>query len=770
MKLGIFIHKIFILLILVIVISACSTTKVVPPGEFRLVDNKVIILNSKKYPSFKASDVKPYIRQKPNSYFIGHWNPLLYIYNWENGKDKSWDKFIHKIGAAPTIFNFALLDDSKDNIYTHLKYVGYYNSVVKDSLHASKKKVNVFYKIELGKRYPIHKINYYINDENLDSIYFSNKKKILVKKGAFLSEELLEKESERATKLFRSNGYFDFTKNYFFFSADTSLIPGKAILDVEIRNYTRNGSISEAKPHTQYYYGDVYVQPVSDILRYRVSLNKKGLLKLDTIKYKDITILYDKKLRIRKNVLNNMNQVVPGELYNENVVNKTYQRYTNLNLYNNVNIEMTKKDSSHVDCNIKLIPSKLQGYKLDFEFSTNSAGLLGFSPTIAYYNRNIFKGGEWLNASVMGNFQVSAKDKNVRANEFGANLGLSFPDFLFIPEKNLNIESPRTEVKLGYNYQQRPEFIRNMISVNYGYIWNNLKKHWFFQFYPIQMNIVNMSNESKSFIESLADPFIRNTYKDHFDLGIGTIISYFTDSNPNTQKSNFKAMFSFDLAGNLLSAFNKYMPTDASDFHTIWGSPYSQYVRAEISGTQTFRFGRNDKQSLALRLLCGVGHAYGNSLTMPFERVFWAGGTNSLRGWQSRAVGPGSEPLNTTFSIPNQNGDFRLEANVEYRFPIVWLFYGAVFFDAGNVWLIEKRSDKEKLESSDLNGAYLNKNFLTTTALNTGLGLRLDIKFVVIRFDWGIKLYNPTQTRWLSAGEWFKANGSAFQFGIGYPF
>lgn len=761
-----------VFLLLLFFITSCSTTKVIPEGQYRLVENKVTVMNHDKYPKYKVSDIKPYILQKPNSYYIWNWNPFLYVYNWENGKGKTWDKLVHKIGTKPIVLNMDQVDDSRENMLNHLQYEGYYYSIIEDSIAGENKKAKVYYEITLGKQYPIHKINYEIRDSVIRRIYMDDLENHLIKEGEVLSESLLEKESERAAELFRNKGFYNFSKNYFFFTADTSFVKDKAVLDIEIRNYTRNENPSDARPHTQFRIGNIYVYPVSDVIRYRAALNKKGLQVLDTLKYKNITILYDKELKIRKSVLNNMNQLRSGELYSEDMVNKTYQRFTNLKLYNSINIEMNQVDSSIVDCNIKLIPSKLQGYKLDFEFSTNSTGLLGFSPSISYYNRNIFRGGEWLNLSLMGNFQVSAKDKNVNATEFGVNAGLSFPTFLFIPEQRLKNDSPRTEINLSYNYQQRPEYLRNMIGANFGYSWANARKTWYFQVYPLQLNIVNMSNESAGFLESLKDPFIMDTYKDHFDFGAGTVISYYTDSSPNPEFTNFKARFSFDIAGNLLSAFNKFMPVDKNNFHTIWGAPYSQYVRAEASVTQTFKFGKDNLQAVAMRFLAGAGYAYGNSISLPFERQLWAGGANSLRGWTARSVGPGSAKPSGIFSIPNQTGDIKLEANLEYRFPLFWLLRGAVFFDAGNVWQIDRRTAEQKKEdlTEEPNMGYFDKNFYKSIAFNTGLGLRVDIKFVVIRFDWGIKLYTPDEQRWLNVREWFKGKGSAFQFAIGYPF
>lgn len=742
-------------LLLAFTATSCSTVKVVPDGSFRLKENKVVIVNKDKYPKYQASDIHSYIRQKPNTYFIGTWNPFLYVYNWSNGKDNGWDRFVKKLGQAPVIFDPYQIDKSISNMETHLKYLGYYNSTIVDSVYAEKKKATVIYEVTLGKQYPIKEITYIIRDTALNNIYLPDTVNSIIKRNIPLSEKVLEAESERASAIFRDDGYYGFSKNYFFFKADTISVKDSALLEVRIEDYTRNELEKDAKPHRRFSIGKVTIYPVSDVIRYRASLGNKGIQLLDTLKYNDIYILYDKKLKMRPSVLYNMNRMIPGSLYRESIVNNTYQRLSNLRIYNSVNVSIDQVSSDTVDCNIKLIPSKVQGYKLNLEASTNSTGLIGISPVVSYYNRNIFRGGEWLSLSLMGNFQFAVKD-TIRSTEFGASIGLSFPTFVFIPDRIFNKIVPRTDLNFAYNYQKRPEYTRNMITAQFGYSWNSLNKNFYFQLYPLRFNIVKMSNMSPSFYEKIKNPFVKDSYKDHFDFGGSYTISYLTDPTINSKKSNFKANLQFDIAGNLISAFNKVMPSDSTGSRTIWGSPYSQYVRGELSLVYTFVFGKNKKSALAFRALGGAGFAYGNSSSMPFERLFWAGGPNSLRGWQARSIGPGTSPIDTTFTIPNQNGDMRFEANMELRFPIVWLLRGALFFDAGNVWL------KHELSPSN--------NFVKGIALNTGVGLRLDIQFVVIRFDLGIKLHDPVTSTWHSADLWFKKGGYAFQFGIGYPF
>lgn len=198
------------------------------------------------------------------------------------------------------------------------------------------------------------------------------------------------------------------------------------------------------------------------------------------------------------------------------------------------------------------------------------------------------------------------------------------------------------------------------------------------------------------------------------------------------------------------------MPTDTTGSRTIWNSPYAQYVRTEMSYTHTWKFGERERLAVAARVLGGAGFAYGNSNALPFEQLFWSGGSNSMRGWQARSLGPGTTPMDSTLTIPNQTGDMKLEANLEFRFPLFSIFYGAVFLDVGNVWI--------KREIKDF------KDFASGIAMNTGVGVRLDIQFVVIRFDWALKVRDPAVQKWYGPSDWFDYLGNTFQFGIGYPF
>lgn len=702
---------------------SCSTTSRLGEGEYRLVRNRVVYAGDEPQ---KKVDLQPYIKQKPSG-----WSPLLYVYNWSSGRGTKWDRFVEKVGNAPVIFDSTQVEASRKSMLNHLEYVGNYNSTITHKTELKGKKAYVTYEVMQGPGYVIDTIDYYVPDVKMAGIMAADSANVTVSVGDILSQEALDKESERLASLFRNNGYFGFTKNYFFYYADTNKVSGHCDLSVRMEDYTRNEAPSAAKPHRQYHIGDVTITP------------QRGF-------------------KVRRKFLDELNTVKPGTLYDESVVNNTYSRMSSVPVFSSVNVQMHERDTSTVDCHISIMASKLQSVKFNLEASYNSSSMFGITPTIQYGHKNIFGGGEVFSLGLRGNFQFGGVGKS-SSREFAVTAGLRFPKFVFLPARLFKRTVPRTDLNLSYNRQNRPEYTRNMFSLNYGYSWSGNGK-MVYQIVPLRANVVSVFNMDEEFIQRIKDPYVLNSFKDHFDLGGSASIYYSTDPSTKPEHSWFYLRWQNQYAGNVLSIFNNAMKEKEGQ-HTIFGIPYSQFVRSELTLVQTLRFGEDEKLSLAGRFLAGVGVSYGNSRAMPFEQLFYAGGASSMRGWQSRSLGPGSAPLDSAFSINNQAGDMRLEANVEFRFPIVWKFEGGVFIDAGNVWNLSKDSVFQ-----DERGVFHFNSFLKSTALDWGAGLRLDFGVILVRLDMGMKTYDPVTMRWLGPSKWFRRDGFALNFGIGYPF
>ncbi len=723
-----FVGHILPFLVLVVFAASCSTTRVLQDGEYRLAKNKVNVEDK----TFNKSTAKldSYVKQKTTP-----WSPFLYVYNWSNGKGKGWDKFVQKIGIAPVVYDADQVEVSEKNIATRLEYLGYFDSQVEASVEVHKRRVYVTYNVDLGEQIPIRKFTWDVPEGQFEEDFNRDTAKITIKPGSMLSENAVNIESERSSAVLRDKGYYGFTNDQYFFEADTLGHKDYADLHMSIRKYKRDETEADSQPLCPRYIDKV-------------------------------TISHPAGLKFRESVLRNMNTIHPGDLYSETAVSNTYSRLGALRVFNNVGIEMTPVDTNLVNCDITLSQSKLQGFKVNLEASVNSTGLFGVSPQLSYYHKNIFHGGEWLNLSFMGNFQFKFTKASVRSNEFGVSAGLSFPKFLGLPYscfKGPNV--PRTDVNLSYNYQNRPEYERNIISASYGY--NASYKRFFYQIYPLQLSIVRLSHLDEEFYKALSnDPFMRNAYSNHFDFGAGANFYFTTNTDSNPQTSFCYSRLQLSHAGNLLSAFNKLMKQDSDGNRTVWNIPYAQYARAELTLGGALRFGTDNGQAIAVRLVAGAGYPYGNSTSLPFERSFYAGGASSLRGWQARSVGPGLSQMDSTFVIPNQTGDIKLEANFEYRFKLVWKLEGAAFVDAGNVWNFHDSGETE------YPSAIASCPFLESIAVNWGVGLRVNLNFIVLRLDWGMKLHDPArgESAWVYPKDWVKRNGYAVHFGVGYPF
>ena len=715
-----------ILAVLMLAVS-CSTTRVIPEGEYRLAKNAIEITNSKK---FDPSSLNQYIKQQPNSTLFG-WNPFMSIYNWADpDKDTGMARILRKLGTAPVIYSPYSVESTIESIENHLEYIGYYNSKVSSDIRVKGRKVAVNYLVHLGKQYPIDSLSYTLPERGtFAEDFMEDLPNVGVKVGDYLSESALEDETVRGSAHFRDLGYYDFSKNNYVFEADTITVPGKLFLDMKVNEHSRNDSEENAQPLRKFY--------------------------IDSV-----TISHSKDLIFKDKILKDLNTIHPGMMYSESDIRTTYTRLSALKLFSSVGIEVTPTDSNLVNCAINLTQSKLQGFKANLEASTNSSGLMGISPQLSFYHKNIFHGGEWLNLSFMGNFQFMLHDP-IRSNEFGVSAGLSFPKFLGLPYSFFSGPNiPRTEINLSYNYQDRPEYTRNIFSTSFGY--SGILRKLSYQFYPLQLNVVQLSHMDESFYETLSrNPFMRYAYQDHFDAGVGGTFYLSSSSEAIPSESYRYLRLTTDLSGNVIGLFKPMMRTDDEGRGLIFGIPYSQYVRAELTLGRTWMFGRGDRQAIATRLLAGAGHSYGNSSVLPFEKQFYAGGANSMRGWQARALGPGMSPMNESFIIPSQTGDMKLEANVEYRFPMFWKVEGALFVDAGNVWTFKQDDPKSKFDLDTLGDSI---------AMDWGLGLRVNLNFLVLRLDAAKKLHDPALQKWLGPDDWRKKGSGAIHFGVGYPF
>ena len=720
--------KRFVLMLtqLLLVIS-CSTTKLLPEGAYRLASNKVEFAGKEK---LRASEVTPYIRQQPNSSILFGWNPFLYVYNWSNGSDEGINHFWQKLGEAPVVFDPSLMESSRTNIVNHLRTLGYYDSKVDAHVAYAGRQARVKYIVEPGHRFRIDSLVFDVPGGTFGEEFRADSAHVTVKVGDFLSEKDLEAETVRGASMFRNLGYYDFNKNHYFFEADT--LTDRTTLYYRIRGYTRNETAASDAPIRKYRIGNVRISHPSEI-------------------------------RFREELLRKFNTIRPGETYSERMVNTTYNRYSALKVFNNVSIEMMPTDSTTVDCDIRLGGSDMMGFKANMEASTNASGLLGFSPQISFYHKNLFHGGEWLNLGFSGNWQFMPSS-GAHSTEFGISSSLSFPRLLGYPmERIRGVNIPRTEISASFNYQNRPEYRRSLATLNYGFT-GQMGRRVFYQINPFQLNLARLYAISEDFQQVMIEyPYLWDTFENHIDAGVGGMLYYTTDADVVPKTAYHYGRLSLNVSGNLISLFNSALPLSDAGLRPqrlLLGLPYKQYVRAELNLGKVFRFGWEQDQALALHLVAGAGWAYGNSYALSFERQFYCGGASSMRGWQARTLGPGHEALSSFFVLPSQTGNLKLEADMEYRFPLFWKLEGALFAEAGNVWEMGQEDELSRFSVGSIAGDW-------------GLGVRVNLDFILLRIDAGFRVHDPARAagdRWVGPAGWFRERASAIHFGVGYPF
>lgn len=767
-------------------LASCSTTKFVADSEYLL--DKVEIDSDN--PDYKATELKPYLRHQPNFKLFGLIKWQLYVYNWSGRNDKNWfNKQLRRIGEAPVIMDESLIGQSTTELERFLYNKGYVNAEVNASLDTSRhKKATVTYHIKSNEPYRIRHYEMDLYDPKIDSIARLTPVRRsrlaaafrsapegynpLVKEGGLFDRDILDMERQRLTTLLRRRGYYAFNRNYLGYLADS--IPRENMVDVEMqlqpfRQYEPDGSFTEAQ-HQQYYINEVKV--LTDYNALGLDQTDNRFLPTDTVKTKEVTILYGQNGKsIRPGVLRKSTYISPGQLYNERNVEQTYSALSSLRALKNINIrfdEFQENDTMKLNCTILTSPAKLQSFGVDVE-GTHSAGDLGFAASLNYQHRNIFKGSEVFSARVRGAYEYLSGGKALGLEnywELGGEVSVLFPRFVF-PFLSYDFRRKlraSTELKLSYNSQTRPEYERSIVSGAWNYIWqdrsNVLARHTFKLF---DLNYVFLQNVSRDFLELLPPAMIEYNYTNQFIMATGYTYTFNNYTPQNRLRNTHSLRASFEAAGNLLYGLSSLVNAKKEDGrYTLFGIGYAQYVKGDIDLSKGIVL--DNRNRLALHLGVGVAVPYGNAKQLPFERRYFSGGGNSVRGWSVRELGPGSMPTDSA-NFALQVGDIRLDMNIEYRTKLFWKFELAAFIDAGNIWTIRPYEKQPK-------GNFDFSRFYREIAVSYGLGLRLDFDFFLVRFDTGFKAYNPQERgskRWAITHPNF-TNNFAWHFAVGYPF
>ena len=512
----------------------------------------------------------------------------------------------------------------------------------------------------------------------------------------------------------------------------------------------------------------------------------------DSVEYRGLNVMFaSKQPNVRPKVLRGAIPLYPNALYNYSQVSRTYSNLMAMGYFKSARINFAEVQDTvkwnlatlsgvdnkvnslptnspregYLDCDIYCTPALQQGVKAELEASTTSS-FYGLKAALGYQNRNIFRGVEMLEITGTAGYEYmkAPKSKKRHAMEFGVAASLSLPRFLLADYAvKSNIIAPKTKFEISYNYQDRPYYQRGLSSVSWVYSWRN-RTNSSFVIRPIGINWVDVSYINQDYFNSLQNQYLKHSFESQLIVAISGsyVLNKKYDSAPN---NNTTVRANCELSGNLLDGLVHLFakPNPDRDYYELLGIRYSQYARADVNASHKVMFGK--VTALAARIYAGLAYAYGNSNAVPFDRLFYAGGSNSMRGWAPRTLGPGASPAPANVVYPTQLGDMKLEANVELRFPIWGMFHGATFLDLGNIWYIGRDG-----VSYPENSVFHFNSFYKQLAFNTGIGLRLDIKFAILRLDWGIQLHNPNNPvgqRWIHNFKW---RNTSLNFGVGYPF
>ncbi len=772
---------------LLLLLTACSSTKHVPQGEY-LLDKVSIEVEDRG--DIDRTELYNFLRQQPNHKVLGFAKLQLSTYSL-SGKDstKWYNRWLRRVGQPPVIYDEELTDASERQLRLALVNRGFTDATVEaEALPTAEKKMGVTYRIHAGRPHTIHSYGYNIPDTAVRRIVAATAGQSGIKPGMLLDRTALDNERARITRDLRNAGYYNFNREYITFTADTVAGSKLVGLTMNIHGPERKGDSAAGTGYgetpTRTHHTRYDVRRVIFVIDNDIDQNNPSAVLRDTTVYHDITFIYGADRYLRPKVLDEMCYIVPGRPYSARQVERTYEALGRLSIVKFINIEMEPVgaigDTGLLDAYIYLARNKKQTASIELE-GTNSEGDLGFGIGLTYQHRNLGKGSELLTAkfrtsyeSLSGNFDGLI---NNRYTEFAGEVGITFPKFEcpFLSKSFKQRRLASTEFSVSANYQERPEYTRIIFGTAWKWKWQQQRAGFTRrQTYDlIDINYVRLPRSTLNFIDEIAptNPLLRYSYEDHFIMRMGYSFSRTNRRMPTTDINAYSIQphitnlrFSGEMAGNLLYAISSMVHQHRSDgVYKILGIQYAQYLKGEIDYTYTRNF--DTRNSLAMHGGFGIAFPYGNSTMVPFEKRFYAGGANGVRGWGVRTLGPGAyDARNSVTDFINQCGDIRLDLSVEYRAKLFWVLEGALFIDAGNIWTIRDYETQP-------GGMFRFNEFYKQIAAAYGVGIRLDFTYFLLRLDLGLKAHNPAmnQERWpLFHPKW--GRDANFHFSVGYPF
>jgi outer membrane protein assembly factor BamA len=764
----------WIIFILIIILQSCSPVKFVPEDRYLLNKVELAIDNS----IIEKEEVKVHLRQKENYKILGFLKFHLWLYNLSSQeKAGGWLK---RIGEPPEILDQGLVVASEDRIKQYLGNRGFFRARVDSevTLKDKKQKANVKYNITTGEQYRIRELNYHFGDSVLGKIFFADSARSFISVNTPFDFNLLENQRAKIVDLFKNEGYYYFTSDEISYLADSTMFEKEIILDLFVG---MSPGKEDSKRFAPQYLDHFYISVLPGTAPTASEFSGSGQF-TDTISWRNHTMYEGPELRYRQGLFDNLIQMESGSLYRLNDARHTFDAFNRLRQFRFIDIQFGQSvqypDSNLLDVQIRLAPLNKQAFTFDIE-GTNTSGNMGVAGNINYRHRNMFRGAEVFQVNVKGAVErqqrvVNEVTEYFNTREIGTETSLTFPKILgprlFVTAFRDFL--PKTVFSAGYNFQRRPEYTRTISNFKYGFEWMTSadRRH---MWNLVDFNLVHLYQFDPGFIDLIKDLYIKSSFTDH--LIFATNYSFVHNTQrPGTLKNYNYLRFNVESAGNILyllsNVVNRPVTTvadttlnETSEFYRLFNTRFAQYLKSDLE----FRHGHiiDKYNAIVGRAFLGVALPYGNFDVLPFEKKYFTGGANGIRAWQVRSLGPGTYrgPEN---AYPNQSSDIKLEANLEYRFKLIAFMEGALFLDAGNIWAVNKKDNRE--------GALFKVNeFYKQLALGTGTGFRLDFSYFIFRLDVGMKLRDPSQelgNGWIIGHRRLKGEDFNFSFAIGYPF
>lgn len=769
----------------VLLLASCTGTRYLKEGE-AFYNGAVINFETPQgrvgRKRILESELQTYINPKPNGKFLGSrpgvW--LYYIAGTPKKKKGGFRNFLkYKLGDTPVLMSETTPDRTAKMLQGQLQNEGYFGSTVKSKVVTKRKNGKVIYDVTLYPPYRLRNIEYpQVKDSVYAAVIESLKTESLLDTGKRYDLERLQAEQVRIEEEVENYGFYYFDDKYLVFEADSTV--GKRKVDLTLK---LEDNIPD-RARRIYRLNKINVYP-----DYILSMDSTAQAPADTSLI-DNYYYIDKRNSFRPEIITNVINLKKGKIYSREAHDFTLSHLMGLGAFKFVNIkflESPRKDSAMLDADIYLTPLKKKSLRAEIQAVSKSNNFVGPGVAFTFTNRNFLRGAELFQLKLNTSYEVQISRQTsgaLNSFEMGIESSLTVPRFISPIHIDYNSRRylPKTQFKLGYNFQNRVSYFRiNSFNAGYGYNWKESisKSH---ELFPIDITFLKTDKRSALFDTLLThNPVLASSFDDQFIIGTRYSYTINTQLSENItqryeerkyRKHNFYFNGNIDVAGNLLHTIQHAIgKKEQEDTYEIFHLPYSQYVRGDID--VRYYWAMDEHNKLATRLIAGTGYAFGNSKTMPYIKQFAIGGSNSIRAFPARSIGPGAydvlaNPSDGTLRFIDQRGDLKLEGNIEYRFDIIKALKGAMFVDAGNIWLL-RDDDHQRPE-----GVFDKDTFLKQLAVGTGAGLRFDFSFFVLRLDVAFPLRRPAEG-WVTkdidfgSSSW-RGDNIVFNIAIGYPF